>query len=156
MSGQLAPSREGYLEVVMSIESNENVLTTNSLNAVAIRNQISKLFEVLHGNRFTANSDSVMQVYEIFAAALARAPEAHNGIFHQCAIWRDGMFYDDNLSQTELDVFRSLNPNGDWYQEDYQSRRVFDDAFRADHYGSKYAWTAVMMYMLSHYDYLHE
>ena len=66
------------------------------------------------------------------------------------------MFYDENLSQTELDGFRSLSPNGDWYQEDYEARRVFDDAFRSDPYGSKYAWTAVMMYMLSHYDYLHE
>jgi hypothetical protein len=156
LSGQLAPSREGYLEVVMSIESNENVLTTTTPNATAIRNQISKLFDVLHGANFGVNSESVTQVYEIFGAALAKAPEAHSGIFYQCAIGRDGMFYDENLSQTELDGFRSLSPNGDWYQEDYEARRVFDDAFRSDPYGSKYAWTAVMMYMLSHYDYLHE
>lgn len=156
LSGQLAPSKEGYLEVVISIESKEDVLTTTTPNATAIRNQISKLFEVLHGNKFTANSDSVMQVYEIFAAALARAPEAHNGIFYQCAIWRDGMFYNDNLSQTELDTFRYVNPGKDWYQENWDAKKVFEDVFRADPYGSKYAWTAVMMYMLSHYDYLHE
>ena len=102
------------------------------------------------------DSDSVSQVYEIFTAALAKAPEAHNGIFYQCQISRDGMFYDDNLSQAELDTFRSLNSNGDWYQDDWEARSVFDDDFRSDPYGSKYAWTAVMMYMLSHYDYLHE
>ena len=156
LSGQLAPSKKGYLEVVMSIESNENVLTATTPNASAIRNQISKLFEVLHGTNFAMDSDSVSQVYEIFTAALAKAPEAHNGIFYQCQISRDGMFYDDNLSQAELDTFRSLNSNGDWYQDDWEARSVFDDDFRSDPYGSKYAWTAVMMYMLSHYDYLHE
>jgi hypothetical protein len=156
MSGQLAPSREGYLEVVMSIESNEDVLTTNSRNAVAIRNQISKLFEDLHGNKFAANSDSVMQVYEIFAAALAKAPEAHNGIFYQCNLWNDGLFYNDNLTKEEIETFRTVQPNDDWYSDDWEARRVFEYEFIADPFYSKYAWTAVMMYMLSHYDYLHE
>ena len=96
------------------------------------------------------------QVYEIFAAALAKASEAHDGIFYQCVISRDKLIYDDNLSQIELDTFRSVKPGEDWYLDDYDARRVFDDVFRADPYGSKYAWTAVMMYMLSHYDYLHE
>lgn len=156
MSGQLAPSREGYLEVVMSLERNESVLTTTSPNATAIRNQIVKLLEVLHGNRLTVNSESVEQVYEIFAAALAKAPEAHNGVFYQCSISRDEMFYDDHLSQSELDTFRYVNPGEDFYREDWDAKEVFDRAFRSDPYGSKYAWTAVMMYMLSHYDYLHE
>ncbi len=156
LSGQLAPSREGYLEVVMSIESNENVLTTTTPNATAIRNQISKLFDVLHGANFGVNSESVTQVYEIFAAALSKASEAHNGMFYQCVLYRDGLIYDDNLSQSELDTFRYVNPGEDWYQENWDAKKVFEDAFRADPYGSKYAWTAVMMYMLSHYDYLHE
>lgn len=156
LSGQLAPSREGYLEVVMSIESNEDILTATTPNATAIRNQISKLFDVLHGSNFSPNSDSVTRVYEIFAAALSKASEAHSGIFYQCSIYRDGFFYDDNLSQSELDKFRYVNPGVDWYQENWEVKRVFEDAFRADPYGSKYAWTAVMMYMLSHYDYLHE
>ncbi len=156
LSGQLAPSREGYLEVVMSIESNENVLTTTTPNATAIRNQISKLFDVLHGANFGVNSESVTQVYEIFAAALSKASEAHNGMFYQCVLYRDGLIYDDNLSQSELDMFRYVNPGEDWYQENWDAKKVFEDAFRADPYGSKYAWTAVMMYMLSHYDYLHE
>ena len=156
LSGQLAPSRNGYLEVVMSIESNENVLTTTTPNATAIRNQIGKLFEVLHGADFGANSEAVTQVYEIFAAALSKASEAHNGMFYQCVLYRDGLIYDDNLSQSELDTFRYVNPGEDWFQENWDAKKVFEDAFRADPYGSKYAWTAVMMYMLSHYDYLHE
>jgi len=156
LSGQLAPSREGYVEVVMSIESNENVLTTTAPNATAIRNQIGKLFDVLHGSNFGPNSESVTQVYEIFAAALSSVSEAHNGVFYQCIFHRDGLFYDDNLSQSELDTFRYVNEGEDWYQENWDAKRVFEDAFRLDPYGSKYAWTAVMMYMLSHYDYLHE
>ena len=43
-----------------------------------------------------------------------------------------------------------------WFQEDWSKRKPYEDAFRSDRFGSKYAWTAVMMYMLSHYDYLHE
>ena len=140
----------------MSIESTENVLTTTTRNATAIRNQISKLFDVLHGSSFGPNSESVTQVYEIFSAALEKAPEAHNGIFYQCAIFRDGLFYDDNLSQSELDTFRYVNQDNDWYEDNWDTKKAFEDIFRSDPYGSKYAWTAVMMYMLSHYDYLHE
>ena len=156
LSAEIPAIKGGLAEVSLSINENADALSADTPNSRAIKKQIVKLFDQLHGKQYTIKSDSVTQVYEIFTAALAKAPEAHSGIFYQCAIWRDGMFYDDNLSQAELDTFRSLNSNGDWYQDDYEARRVFDDVFRSDPYGSKYAWTAVMMYMLSHYDYLHE
>ena len=156
LSAEIPAIKGGLAEVSLSINEDADVLSAETPNSRAIKRQIVKLFDQLHGKQYTIKSDSVIQVYEIFTAALAKAPEAHSGIFYQCALWRDGMIYDDNLSQAELDTFRSLNSSGDWYQEDYEARRVFDDAFRSDPYGSKYAWTAVMMYMLSHYDYLHE
>lgn len=66
------------------------------------------------------------------------------------------MIYDDFLTQNQLDEFRYVNPGEDWFQEDWSKKKPYEDVFRTDRFGSKYAWTAVMMYMLSHYDYLHE
>ena len=156
VSAQQAPSKQEPVQMAITVETTGNALASSTPNADAIRKQISKLFSVLHGTENTPSSDEVAEVYEIFIAAHSKSASAHNGIFDQCNLWKDGMIYDDFLTQEQLDEFRYVEPGNDWYQEDSEARRVFDDAFRSDPYGSKYAWTAVMMYMLSHYDYLHE
>jgi len=156
VSAELPVSIGGNAEIRLAVSENVSVLEATTPNALAIRNQISRLFAMLHGSEYLPESDEVAQVFEIFSAALSKADDAHNGNFWQCNLTRDGLFYDDNLTQSELDTFRYVAPGNDWYQDDWNARSVFDDAFRADPFGTKYAWTAVMMYMLSHYDYLHE
>ena len=66
------------------------------------------------------------------------------------------MIFDDFLTQEQLDEFRYVEPGEDWYRDDWRKKEPYESVFRTDTHGSKYAWTAVMMYMLSHYDYLHE
>ena len=156
MSGQQAPSKAESVKALITIEAAGTALDSSTPNAVAIREQISELFSVLHGTNYGPKSDQVAAVYEIFVAAHSISGEAHNGMFHQCDLWKDGMIYDDFLTQKQLDEFRYANPGEDWFQEDWSKRKPYEDAFRSDRFGSKYAWTAVMMYMLSHYDYLHE
>ena len=47
-------------------------------------------------------------------------------------------------------------PGQDWYEYDWSAKSLIEnERFRIDTYRTKYAWTAVMMYMLSHYDYIH-
>lgn len=156
MSGQQAPSKAEPVKALITIEAAGTALDSSTPNAVAIREQISELFSVLHGTNYGPKSDQVAAVYEIFVAAHSVSGEAHNGMFYQCDLWKDGMIYDDFLTQNQLDEFRYVNPGEDWFQEDWPKRKPYEDVFRTDRFGSKYAWTAVMMYMLSHYDYLHE
>jgi len=156
LSAEIPALKGGLAEVSLSINENTDVLSADTPNSKAIRNQIVELFDQLHGKRYTTSSTNVTQVYEIFNAALMKGPSAHSGIFHQCNLWNDGLFYDENLTQKEIATFRTVQPNNDWYSDDWEVRRVFDHEFMADPLYSKYAWTAVMMYMLSHYDYLHE
>ena len=156
LSAEIPALKGGLAEVSLSINENTDVLSADTPNSKAIRNQIVELFDQLHGKRYTTSSTNVTQVYEIFNAALMKGPSAHSGIFHQCNLWNDGLFHDENLTQKEIATFRTVQPNNDWYSDDWEARRVFEHEFIADPFYSKYAWTAVMMYMLSHYDYLHE
>ena len=156
VSAQQAPSKQEPVQMAITVETTGNALASSTPNADAIRKQISKLFSVLHGTENTPSSDEVAEVYEIFIAAHSKSASAHNGIFYQCNLWKDGMIYDDFLTQEQLDEFRYVEPGNDWYFEDWTKRELYENVFRTDTHGSKYAWTAVMMYMLSHYDYLHE
>jgi hypothetical protein len=156
MSAQQAPSMADSVQAAISVEATGNVLAASTPNAIAIRTQISKLFDILHGSGNSPSSDEVAKVYEIFVAAHSASGEAHDGIFYQCHLRPDGMIFDDFLTQEQLDEFRYVEPGKDWYQAVYEKRWPYENIFISDPFGSKYAWTAVMMYMLSHYDYLHE
>jgi hypothetical protein len=156
MSSQLAPSRNESIKAAISVGAIGDPLTAKNSNIAAIKQQIQNLYSSLHGTEQDASSDAVTQVYEIFVAALSKVHEAHNGRFSQCNLWNDGAFFNDNLTQAEIETFRTSRPGEDWYHDSWEDRRVFEDVFTEDPFGTKYAWTAVMMYMLSHYDYLHE
>jgi len=156
MSAQQAPSKQDPVQAAILVEGLGSALESSTPNAVAIKNQISKLFDILHGSDNSPSSNKVAEVYEIFVAAHSRSSSAHNGIFYQCGLWKDGMIFDDFLTQEQLDEFRYVEPGEDWYRDDWRKKEPYESVFRTDTHGSKYAWTAVMMYMLSHYDYLHE
>ena len=148
VSAELPALKGGFAEVSLSINENADILSADTPNSRAIKEQISELFDQLHGKKYTIDSDGVTQVYEIYNAALQKGPSAHSGIFHQCNLWNDGLFYDDNLTQEDIATFRTAEPDNDWYSDDWELRRVFEHEFIADPFYTKYAWTAVMMYML--------
>ena len=156
VSAQQAPSKEDPVRATIAVGATGSALKSSTPNAAAIKNQISKLFRILHGSAKEPSSEEVTEVYEIFVAAHSKSSSAHNGIYYQCGLWKDGMIYDDFLTQEQIGEFRYIEPGEDWYREDWRKREPYEDVFRSDTHGSKYAWTAVMMYMLSHYDYLHE
>ncbi|MFT4713836.1 MAG: hypothetical protein ACI8W1_002329 [Candidatus Azotimanducaceae bacterium] len=158
MSSELAPKREGYLEILLNVASTENILTANTPNAAVIREQISALFYKLHGTIRAPDSDEVAQVYEVFAAALMAKQQSDGSDwkFENCSTWRDGYFVQDLLSPEVIETFRTVEPGKDWYQDDWEILGPLLQELTQDSLGTKYAWTAVMMYMLTHYDYLHE
>jgi hypothetical protein len=116
------------------------------------------LFGRLHGTKISPNSDEAATVYEIFAAALEteQASDGSAWEFENCSTHRDGFIWDDLLSEEEIATFREPHPEGNYFLIVWSLLGAFQSELLADPYSSKYAWTAVMMYMLSHYDYLHE
>jgi len=158
LSAELAPSRAGYVEVQLAMQAKGNILQATTTNAVAIKEQISMLFERLHGTIKGANSEQVMQVYEIYAAALTAEQESDGSgwEFENCDLNRDGFFYEENFTAEEVGSFRITVPGQNWYNYDWDILGPLQQRITADPLSSKYAWTAVMMYMLSHYDYVHE
>lgn len=158
MSAEVAPSQDEYSEARIIISSNQSILTANTENAARIRKQISLLYDKLHGKDYAPDSDQVDTAYEVFTAAILADEANTNGSaweFENCAIWRDGFFYEDIFSAEQVASFRTVGEHG-WWQDDWDILGSLLRDITADDYGSKYAWTAVMMYMLSHYDYLHE
>ncbi len=99
-----------------------------------------------------------MQVYEIFAAALVADQESDDVVwgFENCRIDRDGFFYEENFTLEEVASFAITVPGQNHYSYDWDVLGPLQRRFKFDPLSSKYAWTAVMMYMLSHYDYVHE
>jgi hypothetical protein len=158
MSSKLAPSQNDYLELLISISADEDIFSASTVSASKIRQQISFLFEQLHGATHKTSSDQITLVYEIFATALlnTRNSLGQGWQFGNCALIRDGFFYQENLTAQEVLTFRTINADDDSYIYDWGARQQYHKAFTSDSLGSKYAWTAVMLYMLSHYDYLHE
>ncbi len=158
MAAQLMPSRPDLLELAVAVKTQQPILSSNTKNAQLIKRQISALFEKLHGTRLAVDSDEVTQVYEIFAAALTAEQEGDGSEweFENCNIWNDGYFDWDLLSKEQVESYKSPAPNGNHYEDDWNIKGQLLRPFTQDPLGTKYAWTAVMMYMLSHYDYLHE
>ena len=156
VSAQLAPRKGGSARVSVSVSEDADILSANTPNSRAIRNQIKKLFSTLHGKEVESNSNEVDEVYELFAASLVAGTTAHDGTYY-CDIHKDGLFDEDNFSKEELEQLRTVIPGQDWYEYDWSAKSLIEnERFRIDTYRTKYAWTAVMMYMLSHYDYIHE
>ena len=146
------------MEVRLAIQAKGDILKATTKNATAIKDQISILFERLHGTIKEANSEQVMQVYEIFAAALTADQESDGSEweFKNCDSHRDGLFNEEIYTAEELASFRTTVPGQNRYDYDWDVLGPLRQRVTADPLSSKYAWTAVMMYMLSHYDYVHE
>lgn len=158
MSAQLMPSTPDLLELTFSVISTENILASKTENALLIKRQIIALYDKLHGVSYTLDSDEVTQVYEIFASALVNDQNADGSDwdFEDCDTMKDGYYEWDLLSVEQIESYKSVPLGGDWYENDWSIKYSLLRRFTEDPIGTKYAWTAVMMYMLSHYDYLHE
>ncbi|MFT7527431.1 MAG: hypothetical protein ACI9LY_002586 [Arenicella sp.] len=133
----------------------ENLSSIKNENVTLIKKQIVALYQKLHGRTFS-NSDTKVEVaYNIYLAALQSYLESPSSNFSQCNNWNDGLLLSDFWSDEELSEARTLNERGDGWNIDWDKIGKFNN-FRVDQYGAKRIWTAVMAYMISSFDYLHE
>ena len=158
MSAQIPPTKGGFAEVLMSLDENENAILARTENSVKIKNQISGLFEKMHGSIRSTSSEEVSQVYEFFLASLISASErtSLDWRFENCDLSIDGLFLDDHLEPDVIETFRTRAPNNQYFLTNWEAWGPIRETFIQDPFGTKYAWTVVMIYMMTHYDYLHE
>jgi len=158
VSAELAPREGGFVEISLTLSSQEDILLASTKNAAKIRAQISILFDKLHGTQRPANSHEVTKVYELFAAALLvqRESDRSEWDFERCDILSDGYFLKDVLTPEQLAEVRFPLEEFDRYSIAWEVLGPIQNELLLDPLSSKYAWTVVMVYMLTHYDYLHE
>ncbi len=151
-----APLKGGRVEIEMSIEGYpENLSSIKNENVTLIKNQIVELYKKMHGRTFS-NSDTKVEVaYNIYLAALQSYLESPSSNFSQCDNWKDGLMLSDFWSDEELSEARTLNEQGNGWDINWDKIGKFN-TFQEDQYGAKRIWTAVMTYMISSFDYLHE
>ena len=151
-----APRKGGRVEVAMKMERvKKNLSSIENENVTRIKNQIVKLYRKMHGE-FYSNSDVKIEVaYNIYLAALQSYLESPSSNFSQCDNWKDGLMLSDFWSDEELSEARTLNEQGNGWDINWDKIGEFN-TFQEDQYGAKRIWTAVMAYMISSFDYLHE
>ena len=114
-----------------------------------------KLYRKMHGKIYLHSDVKVEVAYNIYLAALQSYLESPNSYFAQCNSWTDGLMLSDFWTDEELSEARTLNERGDGWNIDWDKIGEFN-TFQEDPYGAKRIWTAVMAYMISSFDYLHE
>ncbi|MDF1766779.1 MAG: hypothetical protein P1V29_10380, partial [Gammaproteobacteria bacterium] len=159
MASRLMPSKPDLLKLRLSVKTDADIFAASTTNTQLIKQQISHLFQKLHGTPREIDSEEVQTVFEIYATALVskQASAGSDWEFENCSTWRDGYFYEDLLTPEQLAAVRFPDPiYNDSYDYDWDALNPIIREIVGDPLHTKYAWTAVMMYMLSHYDYLHE
>ena len=157
LAAQQAPSKEQPTQATIEVLIGEDIMDAQTNNALLIKQQIVDLFTKLHGKPYTIDSQQVQQTYSLFASALASANQSSSSYIYNCNPWSiDGHFFSDLLTPEELEAVRSPSPNGNHYEMDWESMEFNSHEITRDSTGVKRAWVAVIAYLLSHYDYLHE
>ena len=156
LSAQQAPSRTEPVRATIEVVSQGNILTVSTPNSRAIKEQIVALVADFHGRTVTVESPEVAQIYGLFVVALERARLSGKQQIDVCHWYTDGNFLSDLLTPAQLRLARRPSPNGDWWQDDWTYLGPAMQPWMSDAFGAKRAWIAVLAYLMTHFDYVHE
>jgi cytochrome c5 len=156
VSAQQAPSRAEPVRASIEVFSKADILMASTPNARLIKEQIVELIQRFHGRTVAIDSSEVQQVYSLFAVALESARLSGRGSFNVCHWYTDGNFLSDLLSPEQLKLARQPSPDGDWWRDDWNYLGPVMRDWMNDLTGAKRGWIAVIAYLMTHYDYVHE
>jgi hypothetical protein len=114
------------------------------------------LFERFHGTQVTIDSPQVQQVYALFVTALQSGRDSGRPYVPHCNHWMDGNFLIDILTPQQLALVRRPADDGDWWWDDHTLLGPIMGRLTMDTNGAKRGWVAVIAYLLTHFDYVHE
>ena len=156
LSAQQAPSKPEPVRATIDVLSQGDILTVATPNSRVIKEQIVALVQDFHGRTLALDSPEVQQIYALFVVALETARLSGKHWVDGCHWWTDGNFWSDLLTPAQLLLARSPSPDGDWWQDNWSYLGPVMQPWTADTNGAKRAWIAVIAYLMTHYDYVHE
>ena len=124
-------------------------------NARLIKQQIAELIQRFHGRTVSIDSVEVQQVYALFAVGLESARLSGRRSLDVCHTYTDGNFLSDLLTPEQLKLARQPTPD-DWWHDDWDYLGPIMREWMNDMTGAKRGWVAVIAYLMTHYDYVHE
>jgi hypothetical protein len=156
VSAQQAPSKPEPVRATIEVVSQGDILTVSSPNSRVIKEQIVALVDDFHGRTLAVDSPEVQQIYALFVVALETARLSGKQQIDVCHWYTDGNFLSDLLPPAQLSLARRPSSDSDWWQDDWNYLGPVMQPWMADTNGAKRAWIAVIAYLMTHYDYVHE
>jgi hypothetical protein len=156
LAARQAPSREEPVRALIEVLSTEDILSATTPNALLIKRQIVELIQKLHGNTLAIDSAEVQQVYSLFAVALEYARRSGRNKIDVCHWYHDSSFLSELLTPEQHKLVRRPSLEGDWWWDDWRYLGPIMTPIMTDTTGAKRGWIAVIAYLMTHYDFLHE
>ena len=156
VSATQTPSKPELVRASINVVSQGDILSVLTPNARVIKEQIVALVYNFHGRTLAVDSPEVQQIYDLFAVGLETARLSGKQQIDVCNWDVDGNFLSDLLSPSQLSLARRPSPDGDWWANDWNYIASVIQPWMADSNGAKRAWMAVLTYLMSHHDYMHE
>jgi hypothetical protein len=156
LAAQQAPSKTEPVRASIEVVSQGDILKVSTPNSRVIKEQIVALVDDFHGRTLAVDSPEVQQIYALFVVALETARLSGKQQIDICHWYSDGNFLSDLLPPAQLSLARRPSADGDWWQDDWNYLGPVMQPWMADTNGAKRAWIAVIAYLMTHYDYVHE
>lgn len=129
----------------------ENTTPTTGKNT--IKEQIITLFKTLHGKQYAIDDYEVLITYKLFETVWN---DKRKSSLSYCD-FSDATYFDELLDELDLENLDTITEIGQWgYKYNFGALNDILRPFMQDPNYTKNSWLAVMIYMLSHYDYLYE
>ena len=128
-----------------------NGISSTTTSSTSVKQKIAELFQTLHGSTYAVSASEVQTVYQLFVDVMAAQKTANSNSLTQCEYYRDvnflsGLGYPGTSPVVSANGTYNLPPGAN----------LFLAPFAADPLQTKQAWIAVIIYMMTHYDYLYE
>ena len=126
-------------------------------NEILIKEQIIRLFELMHGEQYGRSHIEVLRAYQIFIDVFEKY-QGRGGydklyMFQDCGLSADQLW--PELVGIERTQYLKLNDQYYWEQDNDVLDTLLEPVYE-DKFWTKRAWKYVLMYMLSNYKYIVE
>ncbi len=146
----------GLMQVSLTVEDTIDPAQSRSAGALAIRQKLVELHNVLWGEHYTVDSPEIADAFELFLLSWQEAKNASGDglLWPNSCNWASDQRFFEGTSYPGNPL--RLNASGNWWEWDWDNTGKFLSAYASDGNGTKRAWVVVMAYLLGHYNYLYE
>ncbi len=155
------------LSISLGAESTAEPLESTAAGASAIKAKLVELYHVLHGEDYVTSDAELEAAYQLFVESWEEVRSLSNAADYAniswapdltCKFWSDYRIGDDmpnNLQSFEINYGNPDEGDYPWVGTTEEMSEYISNTGR-DPFFAKQAWITVLIYLLSHYDYLYE